>query len=70
MVDRTDRHIPYESFADDNPPGTIHIWKYPHDKGLIGVQVQTPHGMFEGTFSSWRTAWREANAKAQEVLRT
>jgi hypothetical protein len=70
MVDRTDRTIPYESFGDVTPPGTIHIWKYPHDKTLIGVQVSTGHGLFEGTFKSWKTAWREANAKAQEVLRT
>lgn len=69
MVERTDCAIPYESFGWNNPVGTIHIWKYPEDKGQIGVQVQTPQGMFEGTFNSWRVAWREAHNMREVVLR-
>jgi hypothetical protein len=69
MSKRTDCVIPYESFGIDNPRGTIHMYKYPHDQSLVGVQVWTGEGMFEGTFSDWRVAWREAHNMADQVLR-
>ncbi len=69
MTKRTDCVIPYEAFGFNNPPGTIHMYKYPHDQTLIGVQVQGEDGMFEGTFSDWRVAWQEAHNMADQVLR-